>query len=110
MEKIEIQYIRAVKHYLNGLVDVLFQEGYFNYEENAHVYVRDLIGAVEESINTQKHKKTPDELMVYGEFYVSYKSTKRTAWYIFFSRMGNRCLVRYITNNHVADAGFLRHL
>lgn len=64
----------------------------------------------ETKIITQKHKQTPEVLIVYGEFYVSYKTNKRTAWYIFFSRKDNRVLVKHITNNHVADADFLQHL
>jgi hypothetical protein len=71
--------------------------------------VQNLKDAAENKICTENHKQTPLELLAYGEFYISYKSNKRTTWYIFFSRKNNRILVKHITNNHVADAAFLKH-
>lgn len=35
------------------------------------------------------------------------KSSPRTTWYVFFSKSGNRYLIRYITNNH-KDGAYIR--
>lgn len=95
---------------MNDLVDVLFREEYFGFKESSKAYVQNIVDAVEDKIRTENHKRTPRALFRYGEFYVSYKTTKRTAWYVFFSRKDNRVFINYITNNHVADASFLEHL
>lgn len=88
---------------------MLFQNDYFSYEENAIAYVEHIVNAIEENIPERNHKLTPESLIAHGEYYVKYSATKRTTWYIFFSQKGNRCLIKCITNNHVADAAFLQH-
>lgn len=80
-----------------------------SYEENAIAYVEHIVNVIEENIPERKHKLTPESLIAHGEYYVKYSATKRTTWYIFFSQKGNRCLIKYITNNHVADAALLQH-
>jgi hypothetical protein len=104
-----IFYSLKVERYLNHLVDILFEKEYFGFEENAVEYVQNLKDAAENKIRTENPKQTPLALLSYGAFYVSYKSNKRTTWSIFFSRKNNRILVKYITNNHVADAAFLNY-
>ncbi len=109
VEKIIVSIAPAVVDYLDELVFTLYKAEYFSYIETAEKYVADIYDAIPIAIKNQKHKQTPKELIAYGTFYVSYKATKRTTWYVFFSRKGNRCLVKYVTNNHVADAAFLQH-
>jgi len=109
VEEITIQYTPNAEQFLNNLVDILFQEEYFGFKESSILYVQKIVDAAENKIISLRHKPTPEALTGYGEFYVYCKTTKHTVWYIFFSRKGNRILVKHITNNHVADAGFLQH-
>ncbi|MFN8236942.1 MAG: hypothetical protein U0T77_02130 [Chitinophagales bacterium] len=110
MEEIIIKYSPAVEQYLNDLVDILFEKTYFSYKENAIEYVLKIISDVETNIHTRKQQKTPDALKHYGQLYISYKSSKRTMWYVFFTKKEHFYIIKHMTNNHMATAQFLNHL
>ncbi len=106
----KIAYSPSVVDSLNNLIDILFHENYFSYIENAFDYVENIKNEIENNITTLKHHKSPIELSRYGKYYIRIKSTKRTSWYVFFNKKDNLYLIRYITNNHVSDAAFLKDL
>ncbi|MFN8282050.1 MAG: hypothetical protein U0U67_02495 [Chitinophagales bacterium] len=110
MEKIVIIYNPSVEIYLNELIDILFQKKYFSFKENALNYVIDLIDFTENNIHSIQHKNTPQLLAHFGTFYITYKTTKRTTWYIFFNKKENRYLIKHITNNHTENATLLHSL
>ena len=110
MEKIIIIYNPSVEFFLNELIDILFIKNYFILKENATNYVADLIVFVENNIHTIQHKNTPQKLTHFGLFYINYKTTKRTMWYIFFDKKDNRYLIKHITNNHTENASLLHSL
>ena len=110
MEKIIIIYNPIVEIYLNELIDILFLKNYFILKENDTSYVEDLIAFVENNIHSIQHKNTPQKITHFGNFYITYKTTKRTMWYIFFDKKDNRYLIKHITNNHVENATFLHSL
>lgn len=110
MEKIIISYTPEVEQYLNNLIDILFNKEYFGFIENAIEYVVNIINDIEINIHNKKHQTTPQELIKFGKYYIAYKANNKTSWYIFFDKKDNRYLIKYITNNHVAETQFLNKL
>lgn len=88
---------------LNHLIDILYEQEYFGCMEYAKQYVVHLKDYIEQRIPFLLKKPAPPYFTKYGKSmqYVTYNPNKQTTWYIFFQQMGNRYLVRYITNNHV---------
>lgn len=107
VEKISISYSKYVINYLDELIFILYNEEYFSFIENAESYVDEIYDAIELFIQLYQYKKSPKSLQKHGNFYVTYKSNKKTSWYIFFNKKDSKYLVRYITNNHSKDAGLL---
>jgi hypothetical protein len=103
----KVLFLPIVENYLFDLVEILYKKGYFSFYENAEKYVSDIIIDIQTNINIRVKHKAPLRFKKYGTnlYYVTYKSNKRTTWYIFFSVHGNdkdTYLIRYITNNHVS--------
>lgn len=109
MERIEILVSPNVIDYLDELIQILYQNNYFGFRESAEKYVSAIYSNIPILILHQTHKNSPKKLKKHGEFYVSYSSNSRTTWYIFFSKFEHRILIKYITNNHVEHAKFLKH-
>jgi hypothetical protein len=93
-----------VLEYFDELVFLLFKEGYFNYAENAQLYVDKIVDFVLLEIDSFPHKLTPQKLKYLGSNYIFYKSNKRTTWYIFFEKKNRNYLVTGIINNHCEEA------
>jgi bifunctional pyridoxal-dependent enzyme with beta-cystathionase and maltose regulon repressor activities len=110
LEKITVNYTNFVQDFFDELITTLFSKEYFSYEENAIAYVQKLVFYIEENIDGLPHKKSPNSLLKYGDFYVFYKSDSRTPWYIFFSKKEKNYLIKYLTNNHIFEANFLNIL
>ena len=110
MEKIAVSFTIDVQDYFDELVTTLFSQEYFSYEENAIEYVQKLVFYIEENIDRLPHKKSPNSLLKYGDFYVFYQSNNRTTWYIFFSKKNKNYLIKHLTNNHIFEANFLNIL
>ena len=108
MEEIIIQ--DSVVGYFDDLVLLLIKENYFTYIENANDYVDKIIDFIYYELPNAQHKETPKELLKHGKYYVKYNANKRTAWYVFFDKKGNRYVIEYITNNHVGKAAFIKGL
>ncbi len=107
MEKVTIIYIPEVEVYLEDLVDVLFYEEYFGFEDAAQNYAEKIVHFIEESIQTFPPKKTPKELKNFGQNYIFYKLTQRTTWYVFFEQFDNNYLITNIINSNSEEVKFL---
>lgn len=108
MEKIIIS--EDVKDYLDDLVIVLIRKKYFSYLENAEDYVHNIINFIYKDFPNTRHRLTPKPLLKHGAYFVRYNAGKRTAWYVFFNKKEDRYIIKYITNNHIAKAAFLKGL
>ena len=100
-------FIPEVQEYLDELVPILYENGYFSYEEDTQEYVDDLVDDIMEQLPTKSHKPAPPHFDRYGTgmYYASFRVNKKTAWYAFFTKylvVGEIIyLVRYINNNHM---------
>ena len=88
--------------YLNELVEILYQEGYFGFKEDAYEYVDDIFDTVMSDINNMPKKKAPAYFDRYGKDmdYITYRKNNNTTWYIFFNLVNQTYQIRYIGNNH----------
>ncbi|NLN33572.1 MAG: hypothetical protein GX159_08255 [Flavobacteriaceae bacterium] len=98
MEK--IIYLPQVEIFLNDLVDILFEQEYFGFQNDAEIYIKKIKIFIQEKISVFPSKKTPEVLKKFGERYVTYKANNRTTWYIFFSQEEDFYFIKFITNNH----------
>jgi len=95
-----------VDEYLKVLVKILWQKGYFAFEETAQKYVDDLYDDIKENLPIRLHRPAPSYFDEYGENmeYAVFKKNKHTQWYVFFRvyQMDGEIIyqVRYIGNNH----------
>ena len=101
-----VLFLPEVRKYFDELEIILYEKGYFSFEENAHVYVDELFYDIFTNLPTQPHKRAPDHYKKYGDdiHYTSFRKNKRTTWYAFFTKYKENgktiYLVRYIGNNH----------
>ena len=108
MEEIVIN--ESVVGFLEELVYKLYKKEYFGFVDSAHEYVDKIYDFIYNELPDAQHKETPKALLRHGKYYVKYNANKRTAWYVFFDKKGNRYFIEYITNNHVAKAAFIKGL
>lgn len=106
MEKV-IFIQQNVTYYLENLILLLFEQGYFSFEASAQKYVSNLYDFIENDLTSFPLKKTPHKLSHCGTFYAYYHANPQTTWYVFFEKNENRYLITYITNNHTQEAQFL---
>lgn len=99
MEKVII-YLPEVEHFLNDLVDLLFEKEYFGFKEDAVLYVLKIKHYISQNISSFPAKSTPTEHRHHGEKYIFYKANVNTTWYIFFSQEEQTFFIQFITNNH----------
>ncbi|MDR2691793.1 MAG: hypothetical protein LBB73_05780 [Dysgonamonadaceae bacterium] len=96
-----------VLQYLNELVDILYEENYFGFEDSAIEYVEKLKSDIKKTLPYRPKHKAPHYFDRYGKdmYYVVFKKSKATQWYVFFTIYEEAgeltCLIRYISNNHV---------
>ena len=101
-----IETIQEVKQYLNDLITILYEKGYFVYEETAKKYVDELIDDIQTNLPTKLHKPAPKYFNNYGKNmkYAGFRKNKHTIWYVFFQTYEKNgettYLIRYIANNH----------
>ena len=95
-----------VYEFLENLVIILYEQGYFGLEENARKYVNELYDDITRTLPTHPKKPAPPYFDKYGDgmYYAVFKKNKRTSWYAFF-RMYQKdgelyYQVRHIANNH----------
>lgn len=103
-----IVYAPEVVEDLSDLIELLVQEEYLSYYEDAEQYVRDILTFFRENIGLYPAKSAPQIFLRYGlELrYIPYKRNNRTTWYIIFAQYDDIYHVVSITNNHVAAQYF----
>jgi hypothetical protein len=96
----------GVYSFLENLVTILYEQGYFGFEENAREYVNRLYDDIITSLPYRPKKRAPKFFNKYGEgmYYVVFRKSKKTVWYVFFRiyRKDDELYfqLRHIANNH----------
>jgi hypothetical protein len=87
----EIIYAKEVEVFLDKLLIVLFEEGYFGFPESAKSYVDKLLDYLEQHIGIFPGRATPPYFNRYAENmkYITYHANRRTTWYIFYQQHVN---------------------
>lgn len=97
-----------VRVYLKELSQVLYEKEYFGFEESALAYVDNLVDDIRDTLHIKAAKEAPHYFERFGKGmqYATFKKSKATQWYIFFTKhkVDDEIvyLIRYITNNHVS--------
>ena len=104
----EIIYAREVELFLDELLIILFEKGYFSFPDSAKSYVDRLIDYIERNIGIIPGRKAPSYFDRYAKNmkYITYRANKSTVWYAFYQQRDNVFLIRHITNNHVVAQHF----
>jgi hypothetical protein len=99
----KVLYDKDVEKYLNELIEILYNKGYFGFKESAYQYVDSLIDDIETKIAITPHKNAPEYFSKYGNglFYAIFPKNRNTTWYVFFNIKNGIYLIRYICNNHI---------
>lgn len=98
MEK--VIFLPHVEFFLNDLVDILFENEYFGFREDAIIYTRKIKIFIEENISNYPAKISPEKFKKHGEKYIIYKANQQTSWFIFYSQEEQYFFIKFITNNH----------
>jgi len=103
----QVIFLPEVFDYLEELSEILYEKGYFSFEETALGYVLELYDDIVSNLPKCQHKPAPKYFDKYGKGmkYASFRKNKHTTWYVFF-RIYKKYeepiyMVRYISNNHV---------
>lgn len=104
----KVIFIPELLEYFEGLMIILYEKGYFGFEDSAQNYVIELVRNIKETLPLRPHKPAPKRFDRYGKNmkYAGFKKNKTTTWYVFFTTYiengEKKYLVRYIANNHTA--------
>jgi hypothetical protein len=96
-----------VLQFLNELIEILYDEDYFGFEDSAIEYVEELESDIKKTLSYRPKHKAPHYFDRYGKgmYYVVFKKSRVTQWYVFFTIYEDdgelTYLIRYISNNHV---------
>ena len=102
----KVLFLPEVRAYFDFLVGVLFEEEYFEFEENARIYVKELFDDIEEKLPSRWKKPAPKHFEKYGKemYYTGFRKNRNTTWYVFFTKYEDDgeivYIVRHIENNH----------
>ena len=104
----KITYTEEIDEFLDELVSLLFEKGYFSFFKDAEVYVDKLTHYAEQYMGILPGKNAPPHFDRYGSNlkYITYRANKTTRWYIFYQQLENVFLIRHVTNNHIAAQYF----
>ena len=113
--KSQVLALPEVRSYFAELMQILYDEGYFSFEENAIEYVTDLFADIEQNLPTKSRKPAPAYFDKYGKnlYYASFKTSRHTQWYVFFtvhtdvSSDTQTFLIKYVSNNHMVSQHLL---
>ena len=103
----KVVFLPKIQIYFKELAIILYEKGYFIFEDTAHRYVDELFNDIEMNLHLRFHSPAPSFFDKYGKDmeYAVFKKSKHTHWYIFFRvyKKGEEEIyqVRYIANNHV---------
>lgn len=95
-----VVYQSRFENQIHSLIDILYFEGFFGFEDYAVDYAEKIYDFIESRLAAPTARKCPVKFLRYGEKYLKYKANSHTAWYIFFDRKGDRFIINYILNNH----------
>ena len=99
-------FLPEVFEYLKSLIPILYQNGYFSFEDDAVDYVDELIDSIQMTLPIRLHKFAPKHFDRYGKNmkYAGFPKNRRTTWYAFFTTYWENdeeiYLIRFIANNH----------
>ncbi|GHT54076.1 hypothetical protein FACS189451_00900 [Bacteroidia bacterium] len=100
-------FIPEVRQYFKDLVPILYEKGYFSFEDTAHKYVNELIEDIRVNLPAKFKREAPEYFTGrYGEglYYAVFPKSRRTHWYAFFRMYQENSKlfyqVRFIANNH----------
>ena len=102
-----VMFLPEVIDYFLDMADVLYDKGYFGFEENAIKYATELFEEIEKDLPFKQKKKAPEYFNKYGKdlYYAIFKRNKNTSWYAFFNLFRKNgeivYFVRYVNNNHI---------
>ena len=105
--------IPEVLEYIENLVPILYEKGYFVFKDSARKYVDELYDDIQTNLPTRQHRPAPKYYNKYGKdmYYAVLRKNRHTSWYVFFSKYEENgeiiYLIRYIGNNHT-DAHHLK--
>ena len=107
--KPQIITVQEVRSYFNDLIPTLHKNDYFGFEDGARKYVKDLFNDIKQNLPNKLRKPSPKHFEKYGKniYYASFKKSKHTTWYVFFTIHYDEIndiqifLIRYISNNHM---------
>lgn len=113
--KFQVLALPEVRSYFTELMQILYNEGYFSFEENAIEYVTDLFADIEQNLPTKSRKPAPTYYERYGKnlYYACFRKSRRTQWYVFFTIHTDAFsdtqtfLIKYVSNNHMASQHLL---
>ena len=103
----KVMFLPEVIDYFLNMADVLYDKGYFGFEENAIIYAVELFEEIQKDLPFKPKKRAPKHFNKYGKdmYYAFFKRNKNTTWYVFFNlfRMGGEIVyfVRLVNNNHI---------
>lgn len=103
----KVIYRPQLKEYLNSLVYILYQKGYFGFIESSFEYIENLVYYINNNILSLTHYQVPKQLSKLGSYYIRYKYNSNTTWYILFDKTDEDIYVTFIFNNHVKYASYL---
>ena len=99
--------IPEVTSYIESLVPILYEKGYFSFKETAQKYVKDLYDDIRTNLPRYVHKSAPPYFDKYGKgmYYAAFRKNRQTVWYAFFTKYLDNgetiYLIRYLNNNHL---------
>ena len=109
----KVQFTPRVNDYLDELENILYDKGYFSFEERASGYVHKLIHEIMSTLPTRLHRRAPAYFQRYGIglLYATFRFSRATTWYAFYTRHKGSdghtvYIVRHIENNHTAARYF----
>jgi hypothetical protein len=104
----KVLFTPEVKAYFDELETILYEKGYFSYEESSHKYADDLFFDIVDTLPRRLHRPAPLYFAQFGNgmYYAVFRKNRQTVWYVFFTKYDDNgetvYLVRYIANNHTA--------
>ena len=76
---INVNFLPEVREYLDKLETILYEKGYFSYEDNAHKYVDELVYDIKFKLPLCPYKPAPKHFDKYGEgmYYAVFRRTSK---------------------------------
>ena len=78
-----VLFLPETQEYFDELEIILYEKGYFSYEDAAHKYVDDLIFDIKQNLPATRHRPAPKHYDKYGigMRYASFRKNRRTIWH-----------------------------